>query len=176
MSENRPERDPTELKSGNLSNPAVFLATWGGAGFLPKAPGTWGSFAALPFGWGMHMYYDWSVLACATVLVFFIGIIASNGYLQVFGGDDPAPVVIDEVAGQWLTLLPAVIMTPFSPGLTEYLVGFILFRLFDILKPWPVSWADTHLKGGLGIMLDDIIAGLYGAAFLYLFIFWFYAT
>jgi len=70
-------------------------------------------------------------------------------------------VVIDEVAGQWLTLLVA------PPDLLLYLAGFLLFRLFDIRKPWPVSWADQSLPGGLGVMVDDLLAGLYAALFLY---------
>jgi phosphatidylglycerophosphatase A len=76
-------------------------------------------------------------------------------------GPDPAPVVIDEVAGQWLTLLAA------DPDMVLYGAGFVLFRAADIFKPWPASWADKHVAGGFGVMLDDVIAGAYAGLTLY---------
>ena len=78
------------------------------------------------------------------------------------GQDDPGAVVIDEVAGQWLTLLPAA-----TTVWWHWLAGFALFRFFDIVKPWPVGWADRRVKGGLGVMVDDIIAGAYAGVLLY---------
>ncbi len=95
-------------------------------------------------------------VGAAAIIVFLIGWWASERIVQADGLEDPSWVVIDEVAGQWLTLL----LTP--PSLIGYLAGFALFRLFDIWKPWPVSWADQKIKGGLGIMLDDVLAGLMG--------------
>ncbi len=144
-----------------LANPAVLLATWFGSGLLPKAPGTWGSLAALPLAWVIHMNAGWVGLAVGVVIVFFVGIWAADGYTARLGGDDPGPVVIDEVAGQWLTLLPVAWLAPFSPDIVGYGVAFVLFRLADIIKPWPVCWADRTIKGGLGIMLDDLLAGIY---------------
>ncbi|MHA1598363.1 MAG: phosphatidylglycerophosphatase A family protein [Alphaproteobacteria bacterium] len=161
-----------ENHHANLANPAVILATWFGAGHLPKAPGTWGSLAALPFAWVLHMADGWIGLTLGVVVCFGVGVWASNGYLQALGGDDPAPVVIDEVAGQWLTLLPAAYLIPGGPDWIIYAIGFGLFRLFDVFKPWPVSWADRQIKGGLGIMLDDIIAAVYGGAVLTGIIIW----
>jgi phosphatidylglycerophosphatase A len=145
----------------SLSEPTIFLATWFGAGLLPKAPGTWGTLASIPFAWILHSIAGWQVLAGACFTVFCIGIWAANGYLKFLGGEDPGPVVIDEVAGMWLTLMPAAYFYPCEPDVFTYVVAFILFRLADIYKPWPTSWADKKIKGGLGIMIDDIIAATF---------------
>jgi phosphatidylglycerophosphatase A len=146
----------TSSPSLSLRDPAALLSTWFGAGLLPKAPGTWGSLAALPFAWIIAWAGGWPALALATLLVFLIGWWAAERTAAVIGTDDPGCIVIDEVAGQWLVLLA----TP--PDLGRYLIGFVLFRILDITKPWPAGWADRHIKGGLGIMLDDILVGLYG--------------
>jgi phosphatidylglycerophosphatase A len=127
---------------------------------MRSAPGTWGSLAALPLGWLLWWLGGTPLLAGAMVIVFCVGWWASERIVRADGLEDPSWVVIDEVAGQWLTLL----VTP--PSLLDYAVGFALFRLFDIWKPWPVSWADRHVKGGLGIMLDDVLAGLMGLVVL----------
>ena len=92
---------------------------------------------------------------------FFIGIWASNVYITESGVLDPGPVVIDEVVGQWLTL--AFVPTE----LKFYVIGFILFRLIDIFKPWPVCWADRTVIGGFGVMLDDVLAALYSGGAVY---------
>jgi phosphatidylglycerophosphatase A len=97
-------------------------------------------------------------LFVATLLVFFLGWRASTVYVARTGTEDPGAIVIDEVAGQWLVLVVAPL------DVWYFLLGFVLFRLFDIVKPWPVSWADRRIKGGLGVMLDDMLAGVYGAA------------
>ncbi len=139
-----------------LGNPAALLSTWFGAGLLPKAPGTWGSLAALPFAWALAWAGGWQALAVASLVVFFLGWWAADRTASVIGIADPGCIVIDEVAGQWLVLLA----TP--TDVTRYLIGFVLFRILDITKPWPANWADRRLKGGLGIMLDDVFAGFYG--------------
>ncbi len=153
-----------------LNSPAILIATWFGSGLLPKAPGTWGSLAALPFAWTIHALLGWPGLALATVVVFFIGIWASNGYIRRLGGDDPGAVVVDEVAGQWLTLIPAAYFMPNNPDFLVYVIAFVLFRLADIFKPWPASWADKNIKGGLGIMVDDIVAAIFSTVGLALYI------
>ncbi|MBT7250195.1 MAG: phosphatidylglycerophosphatase A [Rhodospirillaceae bacterium] len=145
----------------SLSDPSILLATWFGAGYLPKAPGTWGALAALPFAWVIAEWSGGVGLAVAVLIVFGVGLWASVGYLRLGGGEDPGPVVIDEVAGQWLTLVP------FAPDPLLYGLGFVFFRIADIIKPWPVSWADGHVKGPMGIMLDDVLAGIYAGAALY---------
>ncbi len=153
-----------------LLEPRILLATWFGSGLLAKAPGTWGSLAALPFAWVLHATSEWFVLAVATLALFVVGVWASKGYVDILGGEDPGPVVIDEVAGMWLTLVPAAYFAPYSPDLMTYAVAFGLFRLADIFKPWPASWADKNIKGELGIMADDIIAALFSTIGLNLYI------
>jgi phosphatidylglycerophosphatase A len=140
---------------------ALALATCFGIGDWPKAPGTWASLVALPFAWLIHSTFGMVGLLAAATIVFLIGWWASSIYVAWSGREDPSAVVIDEVAGQWLTL---VLADPRRWWL--WLVGFVAFRLFDIVKPWPVSWADRNVKGGLGVMLDDVLAGLYGVTVL----------
>jgi phosphatidylglycerophosphatase A len=148
-------------------HPAFLIATWFGSGLLPKIPGTWGSAAALPFAWLIvWLGGPWALLICAGV-AFAVGVWAAGMYSKHSGIKDAGPIVIDEVAGQWLTLIPAGL----NPVL--FLVGFFLFRAADILKPWPASWADREVEGGFGVMLDDIFAAIYAAAGLYGFI-WFF--
>ena len=145
----------------NLWSPGVLLATWFGCGYLPKAPGSWGSLASLPFAWIIVTHSGPWVLIAVSIVVFFIGIWASNVYIAKSGTLDPGPVVIDEVVGQWLTL--AFVPTE----LIVYACGFFLFRLMDIFKPWPVCWVDRKVISGLGVMLDDVLAALYSGVAVY---------
>ncbi len=141
-------------------HPAALLATWFGTGLLPWAPGTWGSLAALPFAWIIHSVSGPVGLAAAAGLVFIAGLWASALFARHAGEEDPGAVVIDEVAGQWLVLVVVV------PDIYLYAAGFLLFRAADIVKPWPVSWAERALKGGAAIMVDDVLAAVYAAATL----------
>ncbi|MBT4891164.1 MAG: phosphatidylglycerophosphatase A [Rhodospirillales bacterium] len=156
-----PYSSNSSTKVPSLRAPAVLLATWFGAGLSPKAPGTAGSLAALPFAWGILYGYGVEGLLLATLIVFVIGIWAARGYTALSGGEDPGPVVIDEVAGQWLTLCVVPLQWQW------FLAGFILFRFFDIIKPWPVGWLDRNIKGATGVMIDDIAAGIYAILVLY---------
>ncbi|MDA0664445.1 MAG: phosphatidylglycerophosphatase A [Proteobacteria bacterium] len=142
-------------------HPAMLLATWFGAGRLPAAPGTWGSLAALPFAWGMAMLAGPSILFAAALAALLAGIWASEAVTRASGVKDPGEIVIDEVAGQWLALA----FVPLDP--VAYALGFALFRIFDIFKPWPANWIDRSVSGGPGIMLDDIVAGAYAGILLY---------
>ena len=145
-------------------HPASLLATWFGSGLLPKAPGTWGSLAALPFA-ALIIYLGgpWALLA-ASLFAYAVGLWASERYAAAMGLKDPGAVVIDEVAGQWLALVPAC-LDPVAFG-----IGFILFRLFDVMKTWPANVLERKLPGGLGIMSDDMIAGFYAALGVYLYL------
>jgi phosphatidylglycerophosphatase A len=150
------------LPSGlSFFHPVVLIATVGGAGLLPRAPGTWGSLVALPFAWIIAAAFGpiGLVIGCAAATL--LGAWAAGRFAGAVGFSDPAPVVIDEVAGQWLVLAVA----PLDP--VWYAVGFVLFRVADIVKPWPVSLADRRVKGGWGVMLDDLIAAVYGVIVLY---------
>jgi len=149
-----------------LSHPGVLLATWFGAGYLPKAPGTWGSLAALPFAWMLVKTGGLWALGGGILGVFIVGLWASRDYMNRTGDHDPGAIVIDEVAGQWIVLLVA----PLDP--LTYGLGFALFRLFDIFKPWPISWADKSLGGAWGVMVDDVLAGVFGGGVLFLILWW----
>lgn len=144
----------------------TLVVTWFGSGLSPKAPGTMGSLAALPFAaiiaWLAGPVWASIALMVASVVVFMIGTVASQRYIRLTGIQDPGLIVIDEVVGMWLT----VAVAPFSP--LAYLVGFALFRLFDITKPFPVGWADRRVGGGFGVMLDDVLAATWSAMLLYL--------
>ena len=136
-------------------HPASLLATWFGSGLLPRLPGTWGSLAALPFAAGIvWLGGAWALLGAAAI-VFLVGLWASGVYAERSGIDDPGPVVIDEVAAQWLTIVP-VANEPFLYG-----IAFLAFRLFDIVKVWPANVVDRHVKGAFGIMIDDVVAAVY---------------
>jgi phosphatidylglycerophosphatase A len=145
-------------------HPAMLLATWFGAGLLPKAPGTWGSLAALPFAWLISARFGPTGLFVAGLAAFLVGCWAADVVAKAGGVRDPQSVVIDEVAAQWLVLaaVPA--------NLLAYAAGFLLFRIADIVKPWPASWADRAVHGGFGIMLDDLFAAVYAGAALLLLV------
>ncbi len=140
------------------------VATFFGVGLLPWAPGTWGSLAALPAAWLLHGLGGFPALALATLVAAAGGWWAIAVAMRGQDDHDPSEIVIDEVAGQWLALWPL------SAGLWHggaeawlfpwpgWVGAFVLFRLFDILKPGPVGWADRR-SDPLGVMLDDLIAG-----------------
>jgi len=146
---------------------ARWIATLGGVGHLRPAPGTWGSLAALPLGWGLHAAGGFPALAGATALAFVLGWWATGVTTEGLADRDPSEIVIDEVAGQWLALWalswPAwahgIAIEALWPG---WIAAFVLFRIFDISKPGPVGWADRR-GDALGVMLDDLIAGALAA-------------
>jgi phosphatidylglycerophosphatase A len=142
-------------------HPAHILATWFGAGLSPVAPGTVGSLAALPLAYLLNYYLGVVALAVGIVVVFLVGIWAAHSFSRRTASHDAGPIVIDEVAGQWLALL----LVP--PDLVLYAIGFALFRLADIIKPWPIGLADKRIKGGFGVMFDDILAGALAAIILW---------
>ena len=150
------------LQGMPLSHPAAFIATWGGVGLLPFAPGTWGTLAALPCAWVIHMLFGWTGLAAATLVVTLAGIWASGEVIRHLGREDPGLVCVDEVAGTLLTLI-------FAPRTWwAYAGAFVLFRVADVVKPFPASWCDRNLHGGAGAMLDDVAAALWSALALWL--------
>ena len=132
----------------------MFIATGFGSGYLPIAPGTWGSLVALPIHFMLirlsPQYYYISL-----ALIFLIAVATAGSAEKILNRKDPGAVVIDEIIGMLITLIGAP-TTPLAWG-----SAFLLFRLFDIWKPFPASWADRHLNGGFGIVLDDVIAGGY---------------
>ncbi len=147
------------------AGPAVWIATCGGVGYFPIAPGTAGSAVGLAIVAGagrLPLARPWATAALAGMagVLFALGVWAAGEAEKYFGRTDPGPVVIDEVVGQMITLL----VRPSAPW--KWLVaGFVLFRVFDVLKPFPAGRAE-RLPGGLGIMLDDVVAGAYSLAAL----------
>lgn len=139
----------------SFSHPAVWLSTWFGCGLAPFARGTWGSLAALPLAALAVWLGGTLALQMLSAALLAIGIAASDVYARLTGIKDPDEVVIDEVAGQCLTLL----VVPLAP--LPYLAGFLLFRFFDVAKPFPIRWLERNLPGGWGIMLDDTGAAIY---------------
>lgn len=138
-----------------LSDPATLIATGGGIGLAPTAPGTWASLAAILVGWVIGAAFGMTGLLVAAAIAFVVGCWAAGIVAKASGILDPGAVVIDEIAAQWLVLAAAPLDWRF------YLAAFLLFRLFDIWKPFPVNWLDRTIKGGLGIMLDDVAAAFY---------------
>ena len=131
------------------------LATWFGLGLLPFAPGTWASLSALPLAYGLVRLGGIWALSIATGAVLAVGLWASGRMETDMGVKDPGQVVIDEVAGQWLALLPVALDWRLWP------VAFVVFRIADIAKPWPMYLAERHIPGAAGIMADDLVAGAY---------------
>lgn len=146
---------------------AYVIATFFGAGRAPKAPGTVGSLAALPFAyalWQMPVLWAW----CIVIGLFTVGVWAAEVVIRDSGVEDPGWVVVDEVVGIFISTCLC------SGSLWGYAGAFVLFRIFDIGKPYPVGYADRRFKGGFGAMLDDAFAG--GLALLVYYVFVKYVT
>ncbi len=143
------------------------LATFFFVGYVRPAPGTWGSLVALPWAWLLHVLGGPGLLALATAVAAGLGWWATRTMTRNTQDHDPSEIVIDEVVGQWIAVLPlslaaagrGIDIAALWPG---WISAFVLFRLFDIWKPGPVGWADRR-AGALGVMLDDVIAGVFAA-------------
>ena len=138
----------------DLKDPDALIALGFGSGLSPRAPGTVGTLAAIPL-FLLLAQLPWYVYLLAVAAALGLGVWVCDRVAARKKVKDPGAIVWDEFVGLWigLFLLPA--------GWWWLLAGFVLFRIFDIAKPWPVSWADRSLSGGLGIMMDDVVAGLY---------------
>jgi len=145
-----------------------FFLTLGFSGLSPKAPGTVGTLVSLPLGMLILIYFDANTLFLATLLISIIAIKSINIYEEKTGNHDDQRIVIDELAGMWLALsiAPAIginldTITELSNGfLIQSFLAFVLFRYFDITKPSIIGRIDREAKGGVGVMGDDIIAGV----------------
>ena len=147
-----------------LTDPINLLAFGFGSGLLPKAPGTFGTLACIPFYWliadiDLYAY----LIVCLAICV--VGIYICGSASKKLKVHDHPGIVWDEFAGFFITMIGI------SFSWTNVIIGFVLFRIFDIFKPWPINWLDKRVKGGLGIMLDDILAGILALACLHLIVY-----
>ncbi|WP_440222287.1 phosphatidylglycerophosphatase A family protein [Dokdonella sp. MW10] len=149
-----------EQRRAVLGHPAGWIASGFGSGLSPFAPGTAGSLAAL-VPWLALRELPPIALAVVIVAAFALGVWASEVVVRRLGLQDPGVIVWDEFVGQWITLVPLLVW-PQAPW-WWIVVGFLVFRVADIAKPWPASWADRTVKGGFGVMLDDAFAGVWAA-------------
>ncbi|MEO5829077.1 MAG: phosphatidylglycerophosphatase A, partial [Rhodanobacter sp.] len=144
-----------------LATPAGWLASGFGSGLAPVAQGTFGSLAAL-LPWVLLRELALPVYVVVLLAAFVLGVWACNVAGRALGVDDHRSLVWDEFIGQWIALIPLLVPALLPNGLMSWwmlLPGFVLFRLFDVWKPWPIRWLDRRVKGGFGVMIDDVIAG-----------------
>jgi phosphatidylglycerophosphatase A len=157
-----------EQRCALLATPAGWLACGFGSGLTPVAQGTSGSLAAL-LPWLLLRELSLPIYLAVLLLGFGVGVWACDVAGRAVGVDDHRSLVWDEFIGQWIALIPLLIpaLLPAS-GANWWMVlaGFALFRLFDVWKPWPIRWLDRHLKGGMGVMVDDVVAGVFAAVVL----------
>lgn len=153
--------DPDLLKKLDFKSPALWCATWFGFGFARPAPGTWGTIGAIPFALFLMAIGGKAALLVGIAVVFLLGLWSARKIEDMTQSHDNSMIVIDEVVGVWIALLASTFT------FTSVLLAIVLFRFFDILKPWPVSWLDKNLKGSLGVMLDDVAAGKFAALCLF---------
>ena len=143
----------------DLNKPSHLLATFFGIGLLKPAPGTWGSLAAVLLWYFLDFLHSYTYIILPAFILF--SWLVCNKADQDSESKDNSFIVIDEVAGM------IVALSFISHDVILYLFTFLLFRIFDIFKPWPISWVDKNIKGGLGILLDDLIAGLFAGGIIF---------
>ena len=160
------KHDTTPLKNLNLLNPWHLIAVGFGSGLIPKAPGTFGSLAAIPLCVAL-IYAPLYLQLIVVLAVFILGTIASSKTEKAMGMHDNSSIVIDEFAGMFISVIA------FPKEWYLCLLAFVLFRIFDIIKPWPISHADRKIGGGLGVMVDDVLAGIASLACAHIFFYFF---
>ena len=154
----------TPIPQGFLKSPIHLLALGFGAGCVPKMPGTVGTLVGILFYLPM-MTLSWLLYIGATIVLLLFGIWLCEVTTRHLGVHDHGAIVWDEIVGFLIT------MTAVPPDWRFVLMGFVLFRLFDICKPWPISWLDRKVTGGLGIMLDDVLAGIFALIVLQIIVY-----
>lgn len=155
------------LKLSDLwAHPANIPALGFGSGLVPKAPGTFGTLAAVPLYWYLLRPLELELFLLVIAAAFIIGIWFCGAAARSLGEHDHGGIVWDEFVGLWVTCIAL------PPGWMWLFAAFVLFRFFDILKPWPIRWLDRRVHGGLGIMVDDLLAGFFALALLQLAAHW----
>lgn len=156
--------DARKLPKPKLTNPIHMLAFGLGSGLSPKAPGTTGTLAALPIYWWLLADLSTFWLSVVILITFIVGVLVAHKTSEDLGVHDHGGIVIDEWVGMWITML----MVP--KDFMWLALGFVLFRFFDIVKPWPIKWLDEQVHGGFGIMIDDVLAGIMALISLHLIV------
>ncbi len=154
----RPDKIPARTV---FSSPVHWLAFGGGAGLAPVAPGTFGTLVGIPFFIAMAGLSP-ALYLLITLLLFVVGVWICERSSASLGVHDHPGIVWDEIVGYLVTMIAVPLQWQWL------LLGFVLFRLFDILKPWPIRWLDRRVEGGFGIMVDDLLAGIFAAAIMQL--------
>jgi phosphatidylglycerophosphatase A len=154
----------TPIPEGFLKNPIHLLALGFGTGCAPKMPGTIGTLVGVLFYLPM-VYLSWPIYIGVTIALLLLGIWLCEVTANDLGVHDHGGIVWDEIVGFLITMMAV------PPDWRFILLGFVLFRLFDIWKPWPISWLDSKVSGGLGIMVDDVLAGIYALIILQIIIY-----
>jgi len=145
------------IRKLDFKQPSTWVATWGGLGFLTPGPGTWGTLGAIPFGIIAYSIGNVFVLGALIAFIIYVGLWATERFETRTGTHDSKMIVIDEVAGMLIAMLP----TAMNPTLV--FISFVLFRIFDIMKPGPIGTVDKKMPGARGVMADDILAGIAAA-------------
>ena len=151
-----------------LTDPVLFLAFGFGSGLAKKAPGTCGTVAAIPVYYLFIQFNNVWIYSLLTIIATVAGVWFCDVAAKKLNEHDYGGIVWDEVAGYLITLW----FVPYS--WQAVILGFILFRIFDIIKPFPIEWVDKHVHGGLGIMLDDVLAAIFAGGLLWLAMRWFF--
>ena len=147
-----------------LTNPLHLLALGFGSGLAPKAPGTFGTVVAIPF-YLLFAELDLIFYLAIVVAAFVVGVFLCDYTSKALGVHDHSGIVWDEFVGFWITMIAVPLAWQWI------LLGFVLFRIFDIFKPWPVKLADQKIQGGFGIMIDDVLAGIYALICMHLILY-----
>lgn len=147
--------DPDLIKKINFKAPETWVATWFGCGLMQPAPGTWGTLGGLPIALILLSFGGKAGLLIGILLIIAIGLWACKKFETMIGTHDHSMIVVDEVAGICIALLGAS-LSPLS-----IVLAFLLFRFFDVLKPWPISYLDKNVGGAWGVMADDLLAGVF---------------
>lgn len=161
LNNDKKEPSSSAFQGLTLKNPWYLLATGFGSGLSPFFPGTIGSLVAIPL-WYLLSFLPLKLYCFWILLALGLGVYLCEYVEKQIGVHDHGSVVWDEFLGIWITLMFVPLMT-----WQWVLIGFVIFRFFDIWKPWPIRWFDRQVKGGAGIMLDDVIAGIISGAFLW---------
>ena len=156
-------------------NWGFWMSTGFGSGLIHPAPGTWGSLAGLCIAivFIEVAQFSWLSLLLLTVIYSLLAVRKIDELEAASDSHDAGEIVADEFAGMWVTLLPMLFLRPMNAEpYVYYAIAFLLFRAFDIIKPWPIKQIDEKLGGGLGVMLDDIVAGMMAALVFAAIIYW----